>query len=115
MRRRAAVAGRDEQLRLAAPTIHESFRAGENDSGRHATPGTGTKGGLHGILWNFRLQIRQIHSRRLGKVRHRGQHCVQATYTPAADTCFTEKDISQDADHGQNNYDNDPGNSPEVL
>jgi hypothetical protein len=66
-------------------------------------------------LWNFRFEIRRIHSRRLGKVRHRGQHCVQATYTPAADTCFTEKDISQDADHGQNNYDNDPGNSPEVL
>ena len=61
-------------------------------------------------LWNFRLQIRRIHSRGLGEVRHGGQHRAQATHTPAADTGFTEKDISQDADHGQNNHDNDPGN-----
>ena len=61
-------------------------------------------------LWDFRLQIRRIHSRRLGKVRHGGQHRAQATHTPAADTGFTQKDISQDADHGQNNDDNDPGN-----
>jgi len=61
-------------------------------------------------LWNFLLQIRRIYSRRFGKVWHGGQHCVQATYTPAADTGFTEKDISQNADHGQNNHDNDPGN-----
>jgi hypothetical protein len=61
-------------------------------------------------LWDFRLQIRRINSRGLGKVRHGGQHCVQATHAPAADTGFTEKDISQDADHGQNNHDNDPGN-----
>ena len=61
-------------------------------------------------LWNFRLQIRRIHSRGLGKVRHGGQHCAQATHTPAADIGFTEKDVSQDADYGQNNYENDPGN-----
>ena len=61
-------------------------------------------------LWNFRLQIRPIHSRGLGQVRHGGQHRAQATYTPAADTGFTEEDISQDADHGQNNHDHDPGN-----
>jgi hypothetical protein len=61
-------------------------------------------------LWNFRLQIRRIHSRDLGKVRHGSQHRAHATYTPAADTGFSEKDISQDTDHGQNNDDNDPGN-----
>jgi hypothetical protein len=61
-------------------------------------------------LWNFRLQIRRIHSRSLGKVRHGGQHRAQTTHTPAADIGFTEKDVSQDADYGQNNYENDPGN-----
>src|SRR5207249_5464123 len=61
-------------------------------------------------LWNFRLQIRRIHSRGLGKVRHDGQHRAQATNTPATDTGFTEKDISQDADDGQDNHDKDPGN-----
>ena len=61
-------------------------------------------------LWNFRLQIRRIHSRNPGKVRHGSQHCAQPTHTPAADIGLTEKDISQDADHGQNNDDNDPGN-----
>jgi hypothetical protein len=35
---------------------------------------------------------------------------VQTTHPPAADTGFTEKDISQYADDRQNNYDNDPGN-----
>src|SRR5882724_6190812 len=66
-------------------------------------------------LWDFRLQIGRIHSRGLGKVRHGGKHCVQTAHTPAADTGFTEKDISQDADHGQNNYDNDPCNSRSRL
>jgi hypothetical protein len=33
---------------------------------------------------------------------------MQATHTPAADTSFTEKDITQHADHGQNNDDNNP-------
>ena len=61
-------------------------------------------------LWDFRLQIRRIHSWGLGKVRHGGQHCVQATYTPAADTGFPEKEISHDAEHGQNDHDNDPSN-----
>ena len=61
-------------------------------------------------LRNLRLQIRRIHSRRSCEVRHGGQHRAQATYTPAADTGFTEEDISQDADHGQNNHDHDPGN-----
>src|SRR5438093_2240813 len=59
-------------------------------------------------LWSFRLQIRRIHSRGLGKVRHDGQHCVKATHTPATDTGFTEKDISQDVDDWQNNHDIDP-------
>jgi hypothetical protein len=36
---------------------------------------------------------------------------VQAIHTPAADTGFTEKEITQHADHGQNNYYNDPRNS----
>ena len=61
-------------------------------------------------LWNFRLQIRRIHSLDLVKVRHGGQHCAHTAHTPAADTGFTQKDVSQDADHGENNDDNDPCN-----
>jgi hypothetical protein len=61
-------------------------------------------------LWDFRLQIRRLHSRGLGKVRHGGQHRAQATHTPATDTGFTQKDVSQDADYGENNDDNDPCN-----
>ena len=60
-------------------------------------------------LRNFRLKIWPIHSRGLGQVRHGGQHRAQATHTAAADTGFTEEDISQDADHRQNNHDHDPG------
>jgi hypothetical protein len=62
-------------------------------------------------LWNFRLQIRRIPFRGLGKDQAwRPARRLQATHTPAADAGFTEKDISQDADHRQNNHDNDPGN-----
>jgi hypothetical protein len=59
---------------------------------------------------NFRLQIRRINTWGLGKIRHASQDCVQTIHTPAADTGFTEKDITQDADHRHNNDDNDPCN-----
>ena len=59
-------------------------------------------------LGNFRLQIWGIHSGGFGDIRHRGQHRAHATYPPATDIGFTEQDVSDDADHGQNDNDYDP-------
>ena len=59
-------------------------------------------------LRNFRLQIRFIHSRRFGDIRHRGQHLANAGHPPATDIGFTEQDVSDDADHGQNDNYHDP-------